>query len=81
MVKNMSVYDKIKELLVNEFKIDEAKIRPEAKRVTDLGLNSLELAELILTCEERFGIVMHDNDLKRMVCVSDIAAYLSSCPG
>jgi len=72
------MFEKVKELLVTNMGIDEKLITPEAKLLADLELNSLELAEFILTCEEEFKISIKDEDLKKLVSVSDIVAYLES---
>jgi len=72
------MFEKVKKLLVEQMGIDEKIITPEAKLIADLELNSLELAEFILTCEEEFGITIKDEDLKKLVCVKDIAEYIES---
>lgn len=75
------MFDKVKELLVDELQIDEQKIKPEAELVADLELNSLELAEFVLTCEETFGITIKDNDLKSLVTVGDIVEHIQELTG
>ena len=72
------MFEKIKKLLVEEMGIDVTSITPEAKLIADLKLNSLELAEFILTCEEEFEIMIQDDDLKRLVSVGDIAEYIEN---
>jgi len=72
------MFEKVKKLLSEEMGIDESLITPEARLIKDLELNSLELAEFILTCEEKFKISIKDDDLKKLVCVKDIADYLES---
>jgi len=72
------MFEKIKKLLVGQMGIEEKLIVPEAKLIADLELNSLELAEFILTCEEEFGISIKDEDLKKLVCVNDIVEYIES---
>jgi acyl carrier protein len=72
------MFEKIKRLLVEEMGIDEKLITPDAKLIADLELNSLELAEFILTCEEYFKISIRDEDLKKLVCINDIVRYLEN---
>ena len=72
------MFEKIKRLLVEEMGIDEKLITPEAKLIADLKLNSLELAEFLLTCEEEFGIMIKDEDLKRFSSVNDIVEYIEN---
>jgi acyl carrier protein len=75
------MFEKIKKLLVEQMGIDAGSITPEAKLIADLKLNSLELAEFILTCEEEFGITIDDGDLKKMVSVKDISDYAEEHAG
>ena len=70
------MFEKVKNLLVDELRIEEDKITPEAALANDLGINSLELADLILLCEEKFNVSIDDEDLHKFVTVGDVAAYL-----
>jgi len=72
------MFEKIKDLLVEQMGLDEKLITPEAKLIADLQLNSLELAEFILTCEEEFRISIRDEDLKKLVRISDIVEYIEN---
>ena len=46
------MFEQFKELLIEEFQVDEDKITLDAELSGDLAINSIELAELILRCEE-----------------------------
>ena len=70
------MFEKVKTLLVEKLNVDEAKITPDAELTNDLGVNSLELADLILQCEEKFNIVIDDEDLQKFLTVGDVVAYL-----
>ena len=72
----MDLYQNLKQLLVDEMQVDEELIEPGANLVGDLELNSLELAEFILTCEEEFKITIKDDHLRSLVCVSDVVAFI-----
>ena len=69
------MFEEIKKLLVGQMGLDAGSITPDSKLIADLRLNSLELAEFILICEEEYGITIDDNDLRKLVTVRDIAAY------
>ncbi|MBQ4592686.1 MAG: acyl carrier protein [Clostridia bacterium] len=71
------MYEKIKELLVEELSIKADDITPEAELVSDLGINSLELADLVLLCEEKFDIEIGDDVIHKFITVGDVADYLS----
>ena len=69
------MFQEIKKLLVEQMGLDAGAITPDSKLIADLKLNSLELAEFILICEEEFGITIEDGDLRKIISVKDIAAY------
>ncbi len=70
------MYEKIKKILINDLQVTEEDIKPEAELIADLGINSLELADLILLCEEQFGIEVKDDDIHKFITVGDVVAYL-----
>lgn len=71
------MYEKIKELLVEELSIKAEDITPQSELVSDLGINSLELADLVLLCEEKFDIEIGDDVIHKFITVGDVADYLS----
>ena len=70
------MFEKFKALLVDELQVEPEKITPEADLSTDLGINSIELAELVMRCEETFGIDIEDEEIHSFVTVGDVVAYL-----
>lgn len=68
----------LKKILVEELQIDAAAITPDAELSSDLGINSIELANLIMLCEEKFDITIDDDDIHKLVTVGDVASYLES---
>ncbi|MBP5210083.1 MAG: acyl carrier protein [Clostridia bacterium] len=70
------MFENVKKLLVDELNVDPEKITEDAELATDLGINSLELADLILLCEEKFDIVIDDEDLHTFITVGDVVRYL-----
>lgn len=72
------MFEQVKEMLVNELSVSADDITMNAELVADLGVNSLELADLILLCEEKFDIEIGDEDIRNFITVGDIVNYLSS---
>ena len=52
--------EKVKELLVEELQVNPNDVTMDAELAKDLGINSIELAELIMHCEEKFGITIEE---------------------
>ena len=74
----MSMYDRIKDVLVSKLQLNENEITPDSELVNDLGINYLELADLVMECEEEFDIEIDDNSIRGFVTVGDVAKYLES---
>ena len=72
------MFEKLKELLVEELQINESDITMDAELSNDLGINSIELADLVMLCEDKFGIVIEDDDIRGFVTVGDVVKYLES---
>jgi len=68
--------DTIKKMLAEEFNLDEDSISADSKLEADLGINSLELAELAFRLEEEFGIEIKDEDIPTLITVGDVANYI-----
>ena len=72
------MYEKLKALLVNELQIDESEITLDAELSGDLGINSIELADLVMLCEDKFGIEINDDDIRKFTTVGDVVNYLET---
>lgn len=72
------MYNKFVDLLVEELQIDPAEITMDAELSNDLGINSIELADLVMICEEKFDIVINDDDIRKFTTVGDVVAYLET---
>lgn len=72
------MFEKIKAILVEELQIDENDITPEAELAADLGINSIELADLVMLCEDKFNITIDDEDIHKFVTIADVVNYLEN---
>ncbi len=72
------MYEKFVELLVEELQVDRDDITMEAELSNDLGINSIELADLVMLCEDKFGIEINDDDIRKFTTVGDVIAYLET---
>lgn len=70
------MYEKFVRLLVDELQIDEADITMDAELSNDLGINSIELADLVMQCEDTFGIEIQDDDIRKFTTVGDVVEFL-----
>ena len=72
------MFESFKEFLVEDLNINPDLITMEAELMGDLGINSLELAELVFSCEERFDITIDDEELHKFKTVGDVVNYIES---
>lgn len=72
------MFEKVKDLLVEELSVEADDVTPSAELINDLGINSLELADLVMLCEDRFNIVIEDDDAQNFVTVGDVVEYLEN---
>ncbi|MCQ2930883.1 acyl carrier protein [Helicobacter pylori] len=66
----------IQEVISEQLGIDASQVTPEAKFVKDLGVDSLDIVELIMALEERFGIEISDEQVEKIVNVGDVMRYI-----
>jgi len=69
------VYEELKTLLVDDLRLDENALRPEAGR-EEAGLDSLAVVELSMLLSDRYQVQISDEDLLEAATVADIARLL-----
>ena len=72
------MFETLKNLMVEELQLDPNEIKPESELINDLGVNSIELADMIMLCEEKFGVEIEDDDIHKFVTVKNVADYLEA---
>lgn len=72
----MSLEDKIKKIIAEKLGADLDEIIPKASFVDDLGADSLDLVELIMSMEEEFDIEISDDDAEKLLTVNDALEYV-----
>lgn len=68
--------DKVKELLAAQLNISKDKIQGDSKLVEDLGADSLDMVEMLMTLEDEFGVSISDEDALKLKTVDDIVSYI-----
>ncbi|MCL2521909.1 MAG: acyl carrier protein [Erysipelotrichales bacterium] len=72
------VFEKIKQLILNEIKIDEAKITMDAKFDEDLGADSLDAVEMVMGVEDQFDIKLSDEEMQSLKTVGDLVRIVEA---
>jgi acyl carrier protein len=71
-------YTEVKAIIKDLLGADEAKITPEARFREDLEADSLDLVELIMAFEDKFGAEISDEDAQKITTVGDAVTYIDS---
>ncbi|GAA8112885.1 hypothetical protein Kazakh3193_11600 [Helicobacter pylori] len=71
-----NLFETIQAVIAEQLEIDASQVTPEAKFVKDLGVDSLDIVELIMALEERFGIEIPDEQAEKIVNVGDVMRYI-----
>ena len=74
----MSIFDKVKEVVIDKLGVEEEKIIGDASFVDDLGADSLDTVELIMQLEEEFGIEIPDEDAESITTVQAAVDYIEA---
>ena len=70
------VFEKIKEILVDQLDVEEEKVTMEAWITEDLGADSLDVADIVMSIEEEFDVEVPDDQLQNIKLVGDIVKYI-----
>jgi acyl carrier protein len=70
------VFEHVKTILVETLSVDEDKVTVEARFQEDLETDSLDLVELVMTMEERFGIKISDEEAAEIKTVGDAIEFV-----
>ena len=70
------IQEKVNAFLVDELEIDESKIEDDARLKEDLGIDSLEVVDVIVLVEEEFGFKMQREDFKELKTLEDFCLFI-----
>lgn len=70
------MFEKVKEIIASELGVEENKITLESTFKDDLGADSLDLFQMVMSIEDEYGIEIPTEDLEKMSTVGDIVKYL-----
>ncbi len=70
------IFDSIAKMLAEQFEVSAANITMETSLVDDLGADSLDVVELIVSVEDEFGLSISDEDAVELTTVGKIVEYI-----
>ena len=70
--------EKIQELVAEGLGVDAAQVQPDSRFKEDLGADSLDLFELVMSLEDEFGVEIDSEELEKMSTVQDVMTYIEA---
>ncbi len=70
--------NEIIEALCEQLKIDPNEVNEDTSVIDDLGADSLDIVELLMTLEDKYGVVIPDDEVTKLKTVGDIAEYIEA---
>ena len=74
----MAVEDKVKQIISEQLGVKTEEIKNESHFIEDLGADSLDTVELVMSLEEEFGIEIPDEDAEKLTTVGEAIKYIES---
>ncbi|MBQ3252947.1 MAG: acyl carrier protein [Acholeplasmatales bacterium] len=74
----MEVFNKVKEIIVEELNCDPEKVTLEAKLSDDLGADSIDAVQIIMDLEDAFNITIEEDNAESIATVGNIVDYIKS---
>ena len=75
------MFENVKKVLAAQFELDPEIITPDTNLIDDLGADSLDVVELIMSLEDEYGIAISDDVASELTTVGKIVSYLESVLG
>ncbi|MBU0986779.1 MAG: acyl carrier protein [Proteobacteria bacterium] len=74
----MSIEDKVRKIVAEKLSVDLEEVVPQASFIDDLGADSLDLVELIMSMEEEFDMEISDEEAEKLVTVQDVINFINA---
>ena len=72
------VFDKMKEILVDQLDVEEDEVTMDANSQEDLDADSLDMVDLVMSVEEEFDLKIEDEDVEKIKTVGDIVSFIEA---
>lgn len=76
--ENEMLFERVAQIIKTQLGLKDIDITPETNLLSGLGINSLDLVELVCSFEAEFDIVVPEKEIRKFTKVSDIVSYLAA---
>ena len=74
-------FEKVKNMIAEQLKVDPAEIKPESRLMEDLKADSANIMVMIMDMEDKFGITVEDEQIMKLRTVGDVVEYIAKVKG
>lgn len=72
----MSVFEQLQQIIADQTGIEIAEITEDKDIIKDLGCDSLDIVEMLMTVEEKYGFEVDDSDVEGLSTIGDVVKYI-----
>lgn len=72
------VFEKVRDIIVEQLDVDEGAVNMDASIIDDLGADSLDVVDLVMSIEEEFDVEIPDEEVENIKTVGDIVKYIEA---
>lgn len=72
----MATFEDVKAVVVEQLSVEADSVKMESKIIEDLGADSLDVVELVMALEEKFGVEIPDSEAEKLLTIKDVVDYL-----
>ena len=70
------VFEKVRDMIASQLQVDASTITPESRLVEDLKADSANVMVMIMDLEDKFGIMVEDDQIMKLKTVGDVVDYI-----
>ncbi len=74
----MALFDEVKEVVVEQLNVSPDEVKEDSKFADDLGADSLDVVELVMSLEEKFDIEIPDEEAENIATVADAIKFIEN---
>ncbi len=73
------IFEKVRDLVAEQLGVSKDMIKPESNILEDLGADSLDIIEMLMTLEDEYGITIPDEKISQVKTIAEIVALIEEC--
>lgn len=72
------IFEKLKEIIVDQLEVEDSDVTMEAELIEDLGADSLDLVDLVMSIEDEFDVEVPDEAIENIKTIGDVVKFIEA---